>query len=451
MVPRKRLKRDDPPSEFFCHVCNKDLKRRERYEQHLAEDHVPCTEPGCNFSGPEHVMAVHRLKHTKAADGSSVVDSPEELKAWIAARRASFPSKGNTEKKRETDVRRQQLGALEDDKPRPSMLEKLIRRTHLMESSAGSKGSNWGWDSKGYGKGKGKWGKGKDKGKFDKGKGKGKKGKGKGKGKGKSKDWYSWDWHGGGGDWDAPPAGADRWAQPLEHVLAPTQVSVPLASMVANCVPLEAPFGADFLPAPVVQRFSRGICRYFENGFCYHGDRCQYEHVGQASAPGASAASSSMQGLAAAGATQRRLALADSPEAAAEAAAATWWALPSTLANRACPGEGPPARPRPLLGRERPTFVRPSSFLCSRMRRDGLLRRLLKPEVDGYYSTILQCVRYIVDTDFLRMERALRHVPGAAAASAPPAAAAPAPGASPAPAAEDLDHADAEQLEAMDI
>eukprot|EP00913_Durusdinium_trenchii_P001087 g997.t1 len=38
-------------------------------------------------------------------------------------------------------------------------------------------------------------------------------------------------------------------------------------------------------------------------------------------------------------------------------------------------------------------------------RRDGLLRRLLQPDVERYYSAILQCVRYIVSTDFLRLER----------------------------------------------
>lgn len=458
MVPRKKLKREGPPSEFFCNVCNKDLKRRERYDQHMAEDHVPCTEPGCNFSGPEHVMAVHRLKHTKAADGKSVVDSPEELKAWREARRASFPTKGNLDKKRETDVRRQQLGVLEDDKPKPGMLEKLIRRTHLMESSSNKGG--WGWDGgKGYGKGKGKWGKGKDKGKWDKGKGKGK--KGKGKGKGKSKGWYSWDWQGGGdwhgsGDVDAPPPSGDRWAQSLEHFLAPTQVSVPLPSMVANCAPLEAPFGSDFLPPPpVAQRYTRGVCRYFEKGFCFHGDRCQYEHSGPAAALGASAAGSMQEGGSAA-AAQRRLALAASPAAAAEAASATWWALPSTLANRCCPGEEPPPRPRPALGRDRPTYVRPSLFVSSRERRDGLLRRLLKPEVDGFYSTILQCVRYIVDTDFLRVERALRPIPGAPAAAAAPAGAPDVaavgggPPAPPALATEDLDLADEAELEAMD-
>ena len=43
-----------------------------------------------------------------------------------------------------------------------------------------------------------------------------------------------------------------------------------------------------------------------------------------------------------------------------------------------------------------------------RERRDGLLRRLLQADVERYYSAILQCVRYIVKTDFLRSERPVR-------------------------------------------
>jgi len=58
--------------------------------------------------------------------------------------------------------------------------------------------------------------------------------------------------------------------------------------------------------------------------------------------------------------------------------------------------------------------VNPTPMLEQRERLDGLLRRLLRPDVDRYYSAILQCVRYIVSTDFLTMER-----PGIALAEAP--------------------------------
>lgn len=370
--PRQGLQRNNnrnnlAPSRWFCQVCNKDLKRQDRYEKHVEEDHVKCPEPDCKFSGPEHVLAVHKLKHVKAADGMNVTDSPEEVNAWINMRKHSFPSKGNVKKKAEHEEKRRQSGALPDEPPKVSMLEKLLRGTHGLER--GTKGFGYGYGSYGKGKGK-KGGKGKDfkggkGGKDGKGKGKGKKGKGKGK---------------KGSSWFGPDVVEAFEEAPEEH---PT-VALPLPSVVANCVPLEAPFAAAaFLAARGGAGSKRGPCRFFERGFCYHGQNCQYEH-----------------GVAASG-----------NNAGAQAIGNTaWWVLPSTLANRAGrPGEGPAggvfgpvARSR---GRLRATHVAPYVPPDSRERRDGLLRRLLRGDVDQYYSAILQCVRYIVNTDFLRLER----------------------------------------------
>jgi len=433
LLSSRWVRREPPASEFFCNVCNKDLKRRERYEEHLAEDHVPCSEPGCRFSGPEHVMGYHRLKHTKAADGTSIVDSPEEQLKWLAARRACFPSAGNLKRKADGNARRYQLGALpEDDRPKPGLFEKMIRQTAFVD--AGGKGCGKGKGKGKFDKGKGK-GKDKGKGKFDKGKSKGKeKGKGKGKGWGSGGDWQG-GWH------QQDDCHAAESSRP-EHVL----VSTPLASMVANCVPLEAPFGnssSSTFGMPQDRKWTRGMCRFFERGFCYHGDRCQYEHAGNPGQLALTDASSLGAGPGAGGS-----AVGDASSLGGSEA--TWWALPSTLANRACPGpQPPPDARRSSAPRLRPTFVRPARELQERMRRDGLLRRMLRPEVDGFYSTILQCVRYVVDTDFLRQERALRSVPAAIAGSgglapseAPPGAAAD---------TEDLDTADAATLAAMEL
>ncbi|CAK9045816.1 Nuclear fragile X mental retardation-interacting protein 1 (Nuclear FMRP-interacting protein 1) [Durusdinium trenchii] len=324
-------------SKWFCNLCNKDFWNEEKYNIHVQDDHIPCPEDGCSFSGPEFVMAVHRLKHVKAADGSSVTDSPEELAAWKAMRKANFPSKGNLQRKAEMEEKRRLSGALPDP-PKVSMLEKLLRRTHGVERS----GKGFGY--KGCGK-KGKDGKGK--GKFS-----GKKGKGKNR-------------------WTLDHDGDQE-----RHHNHPTY-AVPLPSVVANCVPLEAPFGIQHhVNVAPTQQFKWGLCRFFERGFCFHGENCQYEHSG----------ASAQQVI----------------------SSTAWWALPSSLANRAGrPGEGPAGgvfgslRSRQL----RPTRVEPYVVRDPRERRDGLLRRLLQPDVERYYSAILQCVRYIVSTDFLRLER----------------------------------------------
>jgi hypothetical protein len=301
-------------------------------------------------------MAAHRLKHVKAADGSSVVESPEELRLWVASRKRNFPCPANEKRKAEEDDRRRRSGALEESKSQPSMLEKLLRSSH------GLKGN----------KGKGKFGKGKDKGKGKFGKGKDKNGKGKGKGKGKAKG-KSWgksnydDWqHVGSND-------AVAGAVAIEHVTK----ELPLPSMVANCVALEAPFGS----APLQQHQQipqrRRICKYFQQGHCFHGANCQYDHT--------------LDGK--------------SEHAALEDIRTAWWVLPSTLANRVCGlGEGPAAYHGVERQPRAPRYEAPERPE-DRPRRDGLLRRLLQADVDRYYSTILQCVRYIVATDFFRLEK----------------------------------------------
>ena len=304
-------------------------------------------------------MVVHKLKHVKAADGSNVTDSPEELAAWRAMRKTNYPSKNNLQKKMELEEKRRLSGALPDP-PKVSMLEKLLRRTHGMERGKGK-----GKGKKGKFKGKGKDFKGKD-GKGD-GKSKGKKGKAKGKGKGKRVGW-------------------NLSEESTEEKVHPTQ-SLCLPSVLANCVSLESPFGMCHIQGHSQGHESRtwklGVCRYFERGFCYHGDACQYEHIGSP------------------------------PQVqASDIATTAWWVLPSTLANRAGrPGEGPAGGVfAPLRARQvRATRVEPYRAPEERERRDGLLRRLLQPDVERYYSAILQCVRYIVATDFLQLERP--HVP----------------------------------------
>lgn len=284
----------------------------------------------------------------------------------------------------EEEERRRYSGALEDSKPQTSMLEKLLRSAHGLERR------------KGFGKGKFEKGKGKGKfgkGKFDKGKGKGK--GGKGKGKGKDKHWWN-----GSSTWNG-----DEWRDLTGmHEVAPVvcehiSKALPLPSVLANCVPLEAPFGAAPLHQQAPMPMRGRLCKYFSQGFCYHGAKCQYDHGDQ---PGT-------------------LALEDSQ---ATASGQRYWTLPSTLANRVCGlGEGPaayhgvPQRPRgPRYEAPEPPEDRP--------RRDGLLRRLLQADVDRYYSAILQCVRYIVATDFFRLEK-VPPPPCAQVAAAPSSASQP--------------------------
>merc|ERR1711904_456909 len=90
------------------------------------------------------------------------------------------------------------------------------------------------------------------------------KGFGKGKWKGKGKSW--WDWGDGNHNEDYLPGGSglhvvggggggDR-----DHITK----ELPLPSVLANCVPLEAPFGSAPLHTPLQSTArKRGPCRFF--------------------------------------------------------------------------------------------------------------------------------------------------------------------------------------------
>lgn len=373
---RKRARTDRPASQWFCNLCNKDLKQEERYNWHMEHDHVSCTEPGCSWRGPEFALVAHRLKHVVSADGQSVVDSPEEIQAWRKLRRANWPSKSNLEKKSDVEGRRQQLGALSNEQsPKPGMLEQLLRKAHGLDR----RGGGW-WYGGGKSKGKDK-GSGKGKGKM-KGKGKDSKSKGKGKSKG------SWGWQA----WGEPADGKGKAMGDDNVDRTHALVAVALPSMLANCVPLEAPGGGQRVSEPA-PRWTRNVCKYFAQGFCYHGANCRYEHPtsNEEHRPGVERQSVEIQSEG----WQFRL-------------------LPSTLANRAClRGEGPAAdmnRAVASVGPDAAVTVMQRVEPClpppGRQRRTGLLRRLLQREVTNYHSAILQCVRYVVATDFFRLERA---------------------------------------------
>ncbi|KAL8435721.1 hypothetical protein Efla_005259 [Eimeria flavescens] len=82
-----------PFEGFICGPCEKNFSSRARLERHKSEEHTACTAPGCTYTGPPHALCVHRLTHIKNEHGESILESPEELALWLAARKAAYPGK----------------------------------------------------------------------------------------------------------------------------------------------------------------------------------------------------------------------------------------------------------------------------------------------------------------------------------------------------------------------
>ncbi|PFH35894.1 hypothetical protein BESB_055450 [Besnoitia besnoiti] len=121
---KKRRKED----EFVCLICDKTFRSAKRQQHHEEEEHLPCDYPGCTYSGPVHVMVMHKLKHLKNEKGESLLDSESEVAAWLAARKENFPSFRKNPKPKTPGPAR--------PPPRPkSVLERILRET--MESAYG--------------------------------------------------------------------------------------------------------------------------------------------------------------------------------------------------------------------------------------------------------------------------------------------------------------------------
>ncbi|KEP67306.1 UNVERIFIED_CONTAM: hypothetical protein HHA_223570 [Hammondia hammondi] len=121
----KKRKKEE---EFVCLLCDKAFRTAKKQQQHEEEEHLPCDYPGCTYSGPVHVMVMHKLKHLKNANGESLLDSEAEVAAWLTARKANFPSSRRATKPK-TPASTRPL-------PRSkSVLERILRET--MESAYG--------------------------------------------------------------------------------------------------------------------------------------------------------------------------------------------------------------------------------------------------------------------------------------------------------------------------
>ena len=97
---------------YYCEPCDKEFTQITAYQAHT-NTHEPCSHPGCTFTASKKVVIAHfHGAHGQySGSGYKMVDvegqqfrvllgsKPEEIEAWKQERRARFPTKENVEKR----------------------------------------------------------------------------------------------------------------------------------------------------------------------------------------------------------------------------------------------------------------------------------------------------------------------------------------------------------------
>jgi len=120
-------------NEVNCDTCSKSFYNVGAYKRHVDECHIYCAEEGCTYHGPPDKVDVHMaFKHAKDANGTTIVDTPEDIELWRKARKRNFPTNNNVLRKESNVKKKQKIGALADvnvmDYRNLSPTEILIRK-----------------------------------------------------------------------------------------------------------------------------------------------------------------------------------------------------------------------------------------------------------------------------------------------------------------------------------
>ena len=123
-----------PPQNLECLACQRTFKHPSQLQAHLSM-HQICGYKGCTFSAIPKVLKEHReevhVKGSEKSKASAVVsaarsaETEEEIRAYLAERRANYPTGENLRLKREREETRQTLGQLDPDGEKGKRMKRL--------------------------------------------------------------------------------------------------------------------------------------------------------------------------------------------------------------------------------------------------------------------------------------------------------------------------------------
>ena len=130
-APASSVQDPSPPAVLECKNCQRTFKHKSQLAAHLST-HQICGYKGCTFSATEKVLKEHRervhFKTKPQASAPKPAASPEdeeELRAYLAERRANYPTRENLKRKLEEEQKRSELGQLEPNGERSKRMKRL--------------------------------------------------------------------------------------------------------------------------------------------------------------------------------------------------------------------------------------------------------------------------------------------------------------------------------------
>ena len=130
-APASSVQDPSPPVVLECKNCQRTFKHKSQLAAHLST-HQICGYKGCTFSATEKVLKEHRervhFKTKPQASAPKPAASPEdeeELRAYLAERRANYPTRENLKRKLEEEQKRSELGQLEPNGERSKRMKRL--------------------------------------------------------------------------------------------------------------------------------------------------------------------------------------------------------------------------------------------------------------------------------------------------------------------------------------
>ncbi|XP_066263062.1 FMR1-interacting protein NUFIP1-like [Euwallacea similis] len=92
---------DEEEDSYSCDTCERDFNSKDQFDKHMSE-HRTCNLDGCKFTAHEKIIEKHiQMQHSTGLYNKIKLDTPEDVAKWIEARKKNFPSRENIEKRYE--------------------------------------------------------------------------------------------------------------------------------------------------------------------------------------------------------------------------------------------------------------------------------------------------------------------------------------------------------------